>query len=466
MTPSTCSYEGCTRPIHNTDEGKCIFHCEKKDPQEFRNALARQIRQWRKERATEWDFGGWVFVDTEPEHKSLWYRYNLFRHATFPVPASFESATFSGYASFESATFSRIAYFHSATFSGDAFFESATFKGYVFFGSATFKGDANFGNSTFARNANFRSATFCSTLDMSYACFAILGDFTEVIIGGKVRFTWPGVGHARQEKEQERKRGRVLLKDLKFEKKGNEGPLLNLRGNILQEDCKLLIHDTKMERVLLEGTDCRLIEFYNVSWEEAKERGHAKRRIVGDEYYLRYNLGAFGDDKPSWNEIAVTYQQLADRFRKDLDHPTANDFERGIFEARLEAAKAKKDWRNCFLLGAYKFASDFSGSILRPVLWTLLLTAIAAVIYGGILYDGFCNVSLWPGFDIIFQSIVAALRVVSLDRHWFSTAVDEANLSDLARFLLSATAVLQTLLTATLITLFIFSVRRRFKHSE
>ena len=75
MTSQTCSYEGCERPVYNKDEGKCIFHCEKKDPQQFRNALAKQIRQWRKKKAWKWDFGGWVFVDVEE-------RSNLFRSAT------------------------------------------------------------------------------------------------------------------------------------------------------------------------------------------------------------------------------------------------------------------------------------------------------------------------------------------------------------------------------------------------
>jgi hypothetical protein len=485
MTSPTCCYERCTRPIHNANEGKCIFHAKEKDPQELRNALARQIRQWRKEKTRAWDFRGWVFVDVED-------RDNLFVRAVFPVGAYFYSATFSGDASFYSATFSGDAFFGSATFSGDASFESATFSGDAVFGSAmfsrgtsfgsatfsgyadfrtaTFLGDASFESATFLGDADFSSATLCSLLDMSYTCFAILGDFTNVTIGGNVELTWPGEGYARQEKGKEQRRGRLLLKNLKFEKKGDKEPLLNLRGNVLQEDCKLLIHDMKqMDKVLLEGTDCRLIEFKNVSWGEYKEKRHAKRHIVADEYYLRYEPSVFGEDKPSWNEIEETYEQLADRFRKDLKHPAANDFERGIFGARLEAAKAQKDWRNrfnCFLLGSYKFASDFSGSISRPFLWTLLLTLSAAAIYGWLLFDGFHNAILWPDFDKIWQSLIAALRVASLDRHWFSTAVDQSQAGGFARFILSLTAILQTLLTAILITLFIFSVRRRFKHTE
>ncbi len=455
MTSSTCSYEGCTRPVHNKDEGKCIFHAKEKDPQEFRDALADQIRVWRKEKATVWNFRGWVFVDVQRKDKYPLKKSNLFRRAVFPVGADFYSAKFSGKASFCSAAFSGTAYFYLTTFSGDADFSSVTFSGIAYFHSATFSG-----------TAYFESATFCSMLNMAYTSFSILGDFTNTTIGGDVWLMWPGVG-------QERKRGRLLLQGLKFEKKGEEEPLLNLRGNALQEDCKLLIRDTKMKKILLEGTDCRLIEFHNVSWGKYKEKLHAKRQIVGDEHYLRNEPSVFGKNIPSWNKIEETYQQLADRFRKDLKHPAANDFERGIFEARLMAAKqkneeGKRDWHNRFLLGAYKFASDFSGSIFRPVFWTLLLTVIAAVVYGWLLYDGFSNVTWWPDFGKVLKSAVAALRVASLDRGWFSSAVDGSlpPVSDFVRFILSLTAIIQTLLTAILITLFIFSVRRRFKHTE
>jgi hypothetical protein len=34
----TCSYKDCGRDVYR-DGDKCIFHCENKDPQEFRDAL-------------------------------------------------------------------------------------------------------------------------------------------------------------------------------------------------------------------------------------------------------------------------------------------------------------------------------------------------------------------------------------------------------------------------------------------
>ena len=145
-----------------------------------------------------------------------------------------------------------------------------------------------------------------------------------------------------------------------------------------------------------------------------KEKLHAKRRVIADEFCLRQNPDVFDreEDVPSWDKIAVTYQQLVDRFRKDLDHPLANDFERGIFQARLMAAKEKGDWKNAWLLRFYKVASDFSGSIARPVLWIIVLTALCAVIYGfGLYHQGFH----WPwksDWSTIWESVVASLRAV------------------------------------------------------
>ncbi|MBU1936724.1 pentapeptide repeat-containing protein [bacterium] len=512
MPEQTCSYEGCTRPVHNEDEGKCIFHCEKKDPQEFRNALAQQIREWRRLKPTAWSFVGFVFVNVSEQNlrtKMKRYGKRLFQNAYFPVWVDFRDAVFLCEGNFYRAKFFEECYFDGTKFCGDAVFTCAHFigessfngievSGFAIFQDVKFRDGADFQEAIFHQGAVFDDSQFCKIsafnrarflddssfeyvsfkqwvgfkkglfvgeLNLAYVSFAELGDFRDVIIGGEVRLVWPGEGSKRNTKGEEIERGRLFLKNLRFEKQGdNEEPLLDLRGNALQEDCRLLIHDTNMNRVLLEGTDCRQIEFHNVDW--LRIRG---RRVMADEYYIRKNPLVFGEDIPTWNEIEETYQQLADRCRKDLKHPAANDFERGIFEARLMAAKEKKDWRsrfNCFLYGIYKLASNFSGSISRPFLWIVLLTVIAAVVYGWLLYDGFSNVTWWPDFSKIWQSLVAAFRVVSLDRGWFSTEVDKLQTSNFIRFVLSFTAIIQTLLTAILITLFIFSVRRRFKHTE
>ncbi|MBU0508904.1 pentapeptide repeat-containing protein [bacterium] len=422
MPEKKCSYEGCGRDVYRGGD-KCIFHCEEKDPQEFRNELARQIRQWRNKGAGEWNFREWVFVDRQWEP-------NLFGRAVFPV-----NTVFGG------AKFQTLACFVSARFKGFAFFNLAQFTKHASFGAAQFTGDVN----------------------LYHASFAVSANLTNVTTTGLVRLIWRG---------EEIKAGRLLLKSLCF-KSSPDGaqPLLDLRNNELREDRKLIIKNTDLSRVLLTRTDCRQIEFYNIpKWAEWKGR-----RAVADEVFLRNDPTRFGKkssdkeefDTPSWDEIAITYQQLVANFRKELDHPLANDFERGLFEARLMAAKEKGDWKNEWLLGFYKCASDFSGSIWRPAYRLLSVILVCAIIYAGLLYGRELAWSASGIGNVIFKGLIAALRVASLDRGWFSNEVDWTLVNNVPfRFVLTLVALLQTLFTAALVTLFIFSVRRRFKHSE
>ena len=185
MSTPTCAYDGCGRPVYQPwNVGRkplCIFHCEEKDAQEFRNALARQIREWRNTETQEWDFRGWVFVDVAREREYGWQKYNLYTRAVFPVDADFSGATFSG-------------------------------------------------------KANFTEVSFQRELDLSYTSFAVLGDFCNATIGGEVKVAWPGEGYKHNSTGAEVKRGRLLLKNLKFEQaEHGPAPVLDLRKNPLQD---------------------------------------------------------------------------------------------------------------------------------------------------------------------------------------------------------------------------------------
>lgn len=582
MSAPTCAHEGCTRPIYQNPAysvmDKCIFHCEGKDPQEFRDALARQIREWRNTKAPMWDFSRWVIVDIERNRRNSGRRSNLFCRAIFPGDAYFDGATILGQANFRKATFIRNAFFRSTLFAGDAVFDDAIFGGRVsflstrfmgyttfssatlknfanFFGttfseyanfsnttfsgpaffkkaefseslsfdtsnflgetnfgsaklsgnatfnniifsrlavfdSATFSGDAYFKNATFSEAADFSGATFRAMVDMTYVSFAIMGNLSGIRIGGEAKLTWPGVGYKRNEKGEKVERGRMLLKEIQFEKLDNgQHALLDMSHNHLQDDCKLIFENTNMDNVLLEGTDCRLIQFKgNIGWPRWRPwpRWRAaigwKRslnwlehgcQVVGDEYILRefpeqYPISDSNKNPLQWRLIHLTYQQLTDRFRKDLNHPLANDFERGIFEARYMAAKQewKKDWRSIILLKAYKLASNFGGSLFRPIAWLFGIMIACSLCYAGYLFDGR---PVWPwqtDWNLFFESWTASMRVMSLDRGWLTRQMLDNHIIGGTGTFLSFVALLQTVLTATLVTLFIFAVRRRFKHSE
>jgi uncharacterized protein YjbI with pentapeptide repeats len=573
-----CTYGGCSRPVHaGTD--KCIFHApaDKKNPQEFRNALAAQIRKWRNMKASLWSFRGWVFVDVDrqPQEPLPWENYNLFRRAVFPVPAdftearfetpacfvssqfmddaefdsaqfaedadfgsahftevdfnsaeftreadfgsaqftggagfisaqftgdaTFSSAKFTGevyftsvqftrYASFESAQFREDTDFWSAQFSWYADFESARFTGMVNFQSAQFTGDATFESAQFtgdaffesaqfARVADFGSAEFHKDLGFEYVSFGILGDFSECKIRGHVRLLWPGEGKSRirpTKGEEDRsltasaeiQRGKLLLKHLQIEPPG----ILDLRRNSLAPDCELAIEDCDMERILLEGTDCTKIRFYNCEWTVALDRA-----MVGDEWlarpYLKRNLlkrvglvlrichrrrlgllRQLARAHVDWSLVVLTYQQLARRFREDFNHSVANDFDRGVFEMkRLMNRRFLARW---FGLAAwYRYLSNYGASLIRPLAILAASVIVFAWLYRGTTYPDIHENGAWTSRDYLGLS----LQVTYLNRAGLEFA--RGNSIGVNIFM-----ALQVVLTATLVALFIFAVRRRFRH--
>jgi uncharacterized protein YjbI with pentapeptide repeats len=498
MPDSICSYENCGRTVYKGGD-TCIFHAAEKDPQEFKDAAEAQINAWQRHDLEEWNFRGWCFplvpFQTSAFNRRLDFtgaRFNKracfigfeFRNEVTFSNVEFESVTFDkakfkDIATFTEAQFNKAADFGKAIFESDVGFESAIFKARPYFGGSIFIGEADFTGATFSKSTCFLDVTFMSKsdfseieihgeLDLTNVSFAAIGDFSGSHIQGYSRLLWPGKGYKYSKNGNIIPRGKLLLENLQFESdsKGEES-ILDLRNNYLQEDCELIIADTRMNRILMTGTDIRRVELRNTS--PYVPRGHKPfRRMIGDEIFLRKDRSIFGDSVPSWDSIAVAYQQLTDKFRKNLNHPIANDFERGIFECRLMAAwqrdeKGKRDWKNVLLLWLYKGASNFGGSIWRPAWLTGAFLLLFSVLYGIFIFDGCFG---WPhDWKVVGNSMLASLRVAVLDRHWFTIQVE--TIQDVGwKVLVSFAALLQTAVTAALVTLFIFAIRRRFKHTE
>ena len=112
----------------------------------------------------------------------------LFKSATFSGESQFNSAIFSDDAWFPEATFSGKAGFNSATFSGLALFSRATFSGEAWFVCATFSGDAQFSNAAFSRDAWFDSATFSQGAFFNRVQIQASGSFSEAVFSGQADF--------------------------------------------------------------------------------------------------------------------------------------------------------------------------------------------------------------------------------------------------------------------------------------
>jgi uncharacterized protein YjbI with pentapeptide repeats len=502
MPTPTCAYEGCGRSVYQNpafpETDKCIFHCEEKDPQEFNRAMELQIGEWQHNGDETWNFIGWIFnsanfqgsrfnhsVDFTDAHfvgrtNFIEREFNsrcdfanaifdsvTFNNAVFNSDATFERSQFLGAVSFENVNFHGDAGFDSAVFSVCPIFDQVHFNGWAEFGGVVFKDGASFRKVMFENESDLSETELSGEFDFSGASFAREGNFDGANVIGRVRLIWPGPILRRDAGQGIANAGQVVFENIGFESDAMaDDPILDLRDNMLRDEANFRIQNTRMGHILLSGTDCKRISWNNRSSYKIRNDAPPRRVMLGDELLRRGILKCDFIDLPSWYSIAATYQQLTGQARKDLNHPLANDFERGIFECRLMSAKQDMDWRNVILLSLYKAASNFGGSIWRPAWIALALTAVCAWLDGGILYGGY---AVWPWhWDLRtgWDSLVAAMRVVSLDRSWFSREVDSNAAGSFARFAASSIALIQTVLTATLVTLFIFAVRRRFKHSE
>lgn len=456
-------------------EGQCIFHANEKDPGEFRSALAKLIKRWRKNRADHWNFSGFTFVDYAYSERNR--HPNLFKFGRFPAKVSFEGAFFKGNPSFQNAEFQGVVSFKSAEFllwanfakaefHGDAYFQGAEFQhGDAYFQGVEFHGDAFFEEAEFQENvyfeeaefqgwAYFRRARFEKDVYLELVSFALFGDFEDCWIAGKSLWIWPGEGvKLDKESKAEIKRGKLRFYNLSVTDDGE----LDFRNNVLQKDCELVFEDCDMSRVRLEGTDCTQIKFYANKWAKPHNRV-----LVGDENLAREerDIGTSKSPVP-WNLIQITYQQLAKRFREDFNHQLANDFDRGVFECRREAAKAE-GWRGLpalIWITAYKWISDYSGNLWRNFLWWAGLVVVFAMLYswftGGYFDWPIDSAALDHMWRMTAYSLKSAIAVVGTDAALFGIEATK----EVA--LLSA---IQKLLSGILITLFIFTVRRRFKH--
>ena len=462
----TCSYPGCGRAVYRSlgptvypVTGKCIFHAEEKDPQEFRNALARLIREWRKTKAEIWDFTRFIFTDREENP-------NMFRHALFSRTVYFIGTIFKLQGDFFLAVFTQPVYFAHAIFEHKVSFESTTFQQYTCFMWATFLRDVSFRGTYFLKNADFLFTVFSQDADLQFAWFAQDASFENARIGGcfllqQAQFSQTEPNHV------------FNLIDLQLEQEG----ILDFRKNKLNNNCSVVIRNCNLGRILFVYTDVRQIQFDNISFEQTKDKlfkiVKVNRQTIGDEWILRNPCRLQEDQKAPWPDVEITYQRFAKVFRDSYNHPVANDCERGYFEARRNAARDKakiawicrksdnaverKEWfrqwfrghSDSILIALYKHVSHYSGNLLLPVFWLLLTTLL-----------------IWPLCYHVFmpapESFTVALRVASLSREPIS--LNDFDTWD--RFWTSFIVTMQLITTAAFATLFILALRRRFKHGE
>lgn len=426
------------------------------------------------------DFTRFIFPSAEYAHREFktrcWFDYATFTqkadfsNATFRN-ATFSHATFTENTSFYCARFEQIAYFYGVGFTKEANFCRAMFMQGADFSDATFTQNAIFLCAEFTQRAKFEKTTFAELVHFNQAQFSVSAAFRETIFRG----------------------------DRKLKPEADDtlpGPVFSLAQFSHPE--AIVFYKTYLGQALFHNCDVSGVTFSSVTWRKRKPGG--KSMVLEEEKKFSLDRavasalrpGPDSHDERDYGLIAELYQQLKKNYDDRRDYWTAGDFHYGEMEMKRLHSRSRWPWVRWLhqylgLVAWYKYFSCYGESYVRP-LWLLAAVLVAFVL----LYPlaglrttppvsttvtqqapppmpatelSYCHFaefirahpgSRWSGGKKAFfgHSLMTTLSVTSLQKGLGYEPVYPWG---------RALALLQLLLTSTLIALFLLALRRQFK---
>jgi hypothetical protein len=416
-------------------------------------------------------FGGATFAQKADFAGATFTQDANFFAATFVRDANFGNAVFTQRADFERASFVQNAYFGGAAFTGNARFENTAFAEEGKFGGATFTQDAYFVDSTFTQSANFARTTFAQNAIFARTTFTKLADF-----------------------ERARFLGGAYFRETKFRKDEQRSPgAVFLLAEFSRPEA-IVFYKTYLGQVMFHNCDVSRFNFSLVEWRRRKDSG---RRMVfeeivnlDDETTEALRPGEGDPDERNYGLIAELYQQLKKNYDERKDYWTAGDFHYGEMEMKRLHSRGNNRWarwlyRNHGLVAWYKYASRYGESYVRPASVFLIVIAVFTLLFPLAGLERNENVPP-PAASASQVATVSELSYRHFDefirtypgRKWIGAAAFFGNslmtVLSVAGFQKElkyepsypwgrALALLELLLTSTLIALFLLAVRRSFK---
>jgi uncharacterized protein YjbI with pentapeptide repeats len=390
----------------------------------------------------------------------------------FQGPAHFYRTRFYDDVSFGRCWFESSANFTEAIFARQAKFEGATFAEDTRFYKSMFANDADFSGTEFKKNAYFQQATFEKTANFTYSRFL-----------GEVRF-----------RETSFRGANNPDKDL--------APGLILTNAYFEKAAAVLFYDTCLANALLHSCDVSGFVFSNVRW---RKRKGGRRRMVFEEVvnlpepepverpaFDLLRSGQSSADERNYVLIAELYQQLKKNYDSRSDYWTAGDFHYGEMEMKRLSSPQRNAFarwlhRRCGLVAWYRYASQYGESYTRPLLILIVVLVLFAVGYP---FVGLDRVSQTPqNADAAQPHLVNDRQTVTLT-YFFPTSspnlgggverqlrlIGHSAMTSLyiAAFqkdlvyqpsypLGRLLALIEVLLTSTLLALFLLAIRRQFR---
>ncbi|MCF6323160.1 MAG: pentapeptide repeat-containing protein [Gammaproteobacteria bacterium] len=357
-----------------------------------------------------------------------------FSSSTFNADSSFKSVVFKGNVGFDSSTFDRDACFDSAIFSKDVSFKSVTFNNNAVFGDATFGKFACFNSAIFSGHADFDSATFSDPIDFKSAIFRGRATFEYALITNIVDF------------ESASFNGDTIFASTVF----SYGAFFKSTTFIgyTTFSSATFNHETLFLNTTFDSTTI----FQDCRFKFAPQFHNAKLHQDTDF------RGAKFEDKTSYYAPAA-YRTL----KLAMGKVQSRKEEANFFAYEQESLRHQNDTPPSVKISSalYSMLSDYGRNFVRPLGWLLGITSGFMLLYSVLLKIDVKPIEQYP-FVIQF-TIEQVVRPFNI---WTTKGAEKiSTMIDGNILLFQSIATVQSLLSITIITLFLLAVRRHFKLS-
>ncbi len=441
-------------------------------------------------------------------------KYTYFGETIFGNITNFKNATFGDFMHFRGTTFAKNVRFIGTSFSENTYFREASFGVYADFREATFK-SVFFLKTKFSTGSTFLSARFPDRCIFESVQFFELEEWNNFINFTKVEFGKPKKVKFDNTNLRFFLFSETNVKEIEFHNcNWLESQKIGRRKSVLDE--KFLLTKNNIEARALEIVGSKVENLLFGSEEQQRETGislpttsntamgnlsikkgpednegevtleeeiennkdlsyiadliYSALKSEAKEVDEKYKLEAETD---IINNIAQLYRRLQENFENNKRYDEAGDFYIGAMEMRRRKESVNRNpvwrWLRFNILGLvpwYRYTSLYGESYTRPVIWILLVLFIFP---GFFLLAGFTFPDTVPNYFINYD-LAFSLDMPQLIADWSKALLVSFYSFTFQRggsFALSVAgktlAVVQSMLSAILLALFLLAIKRRFR---
>jgi len=388
------------------NDNASFFKANFKDIVSFERAEFGNNSFWAE---THFEKGGYFF-------KTQFQDKTSFASAKFSSIAYFSEARFGNQSSFEATAFQSEAYFIKTEFGDQTNLKGTRFKKRASFSDTRFGHNTEFHESQFSDQTYFENTHFETESNFKYVDFESKLHFTNVTSNGQIKFTDVNLRYPQN----------VLFSRL------NLGSILLARTNVQE------------------------VSFMECDWPKLQ-----KRCAIQDEIQLREGK----ENAASPEEIEQLYRRLQTNFENNRRYGEAGDFYIGVMEMRRKqlAEKTKRKslrWlrQNVFsLIAWYRHVSLYGERYARCLYWILGMILLFPALY---LLAGFEDIKYVISHQYDARFFIDYFKALNISFHAMTFQREES-------FQLTVWSqicyIVESILSATLVALFLLAVRRRFR---